>query len=87
MAQEPESEGELDSVSGEGIVPGMEQNRRSEQDGIRVAMNSKNSIQVGVRLESQTVAKIDKMVEEGKALNRSDAVRIIVRKGTEEESE
>ena len=50
-------------------------------------MNSKNSIQVGVRLESQTVAKIDKMVEEGKALNRSDAVRIIVRKGTEEESE
>ena len=50
-------------------------------------MNPKTSVQVGVRLESQTVAKIDRMVEEGKALNRSDAVRIIVRKGTEEESD
>ena len=87
MAQEPELQGELNSVSVESIVPGMEQDRRSEQDGLRVAMNSKNSIQVGVRLESQTVAKIDKMVEEGKAMNRADAVRIIVRKGTEEESE
>lgn len=50
-------------------------------------MNKSNSVQVGVRLESQTIKKLDRMVEEGKALNRSDAVRIIVRKGTEEESE
>lgn len=50
-------------------------------------MNKTKSVQVGVRLETQTIKKIDRMVEEGKALNRSDAVRIIVRKGTEEESE
>ena len=48
-------------------------------------MNKGNSVQVGVRLESQTIAKIDRMVADGKALNRSDAVRLIVRKGTEEE--
>lgn len=50
-------------------------------------MNPKTSVQVGVRLESQTVKKIDRMVADGKAMNRADAVRIIVRKGTEEESE
>ena len=50
-------------------------------------MNKSNSVQVGVRLESQTIKKIDGMIADGKALNRTDAVRIIIRKGLEEESE
>ena len=50
-------------------------------------MNKMKSVQVGVRLESQTIEKLDRMVDDGKALNRADAVRIIVRKELKGESE
>ena len=50
-------------------------------------MNTDNNVQIGVRLPPNTVKKIDKMVSDGDALNRADAVRNIVRKAVEQEGE
>lgn len=46
-------------------------------------MDAKNSVQIGVRLPSRTIEKIDRIVADGKALNRADYVRNVVRKELE----
>lgn len=50
-------------------------------------MNTDNNVQVGVRLPPNTIKKIDRMVSNGDALNRADAVRNIVRKAVDQESD
>jgi len=50
-------------------------------------MNTDNNVQVGVRLPPNTLKKIDKMVENGDASNRSDAIRYILKKAVEGESD
>ena len=42
-------------------------------------MNQTNGVQVSTKIPIRTVEKLDKMVADGRALNRSDAVRIIIR--------
>lgn len=49
-------------------------------------MNTDNNVLVGVRLPPNTVKKIDRMVENGDATNRSDAIRNILRKAVEQET-
>lgn len=56
-------------------------------DTVDTNMNTDNNVQIGVRLPPNTVKKIDKMVSDGDALNRADAVRNIVRKAVEQEGE
>ena len=48
-------------------------------------MNTDKNVQVGVRLPPNTIKKIDKIVSNGDAMNRADAVRNIVRKAVEQE--
>ena len=49
-------------------------------------MNTDNNVLVGVRLPPNTVKKIDRMVSNGDATNRSDAIRNILRKAVEQET-
>lgn len=44
-------------------------------------MNIDNSVLVSVRVAPDTLVSIDKMVSSKKAINRSDAVRILLREG------
>lgn len=48
-------------------------------------MNTDNNVQVGVRLPPNTLRKIDRMVENGDATNRSDAIRTIIRKAIDQQ--
>lgn len=41
-------------------------------------MNTKTSILVSVRLSPRTAETLDKMVSDGNAINRSDAMRIVL---------
>lgn len=46
-------------------------------------MNQIQGVQVSVRLPPRTVERIDKMVTDGYATNRADALRIIIRKSVD----
>lgn len=49
-------------------------------------MNIDNSVLMCVRVSPDTLVSIDRMVSNKKAMNRSDAVRILIREGLKGES-